>query len=91
VPRRLLVVHHEPEVRRLARAGRHQRDELIADVDEGRALHSPAQVEVEQAPVQLERHVDITDLQGDVVDADEPRSHRSSSRVDVQRTLARCR
>ena len=73
-PRRLLVVDDEPEVpgavRRL-RAALHQRQELVADVDERRTCGATAQAQLEQAAVELERALEVLDLERDVVDADE--------------------
>jgi hypothetical protein len=49
----------------------HQRDELVADVDERGAPLAAAQRQVEELPVELERGVDVADLERDVVDPDE--------------------
>ena len=73
-PRALLVVDDEPEVPVLAGAGREQRDELIAQVEEGatvRALHAP---ELEQPAVERDRAVHIVDLERNVVDAHRARA-----------------
>src|SRR6266545_2856181 len=75
--RRLLVVDHETEMARAVRRLRatfHQRDELIADVDERGAGHPAAQRELEDAPVEVERLVDLADLERDVVDPDKTRA-----------------
>src|SRR5919197_2359430 len=73
--RRLLVVDDEAEVPvrvgRLRAAGG-ERDELVAHVDEGHPAGAPAQLELEDAPVELERLLDIAHLERDVVQADEP-------------------
>jgi hypothetical protein len=73
---RLLVIDDEAEVagsvRRLCSAFR-ERDELVADVDEGHARRAAAQLEVEDPAVELERVVDALDLERNVVDADESR------------------
>jgi len=55
------------------RTASHERDELIADVDERHAGRPAAQPEVEQAAVELDRAIDVVDLEGDVVDPDEAR------------------
>ena len=52
-----------------------ERDELVADVDERHAPGSAAQRELEDAAVELERLLDVPDLQRDVVDSDRLRSH----------------
>ena len=51
-----------------------ERDELVAHVHEGHAAGAAAELEVEDAPVELERLLDVADLEGDVVQADEPRA-----------------
>ena len=51
----------------------HQREELVAHVDERRARDAAAQLEREQAAVQIERSLEIADLEGHVVHADQPR------------------
>ncbi len=71
--RSLDVVDDEADVavrvRRLRAAGR-QRDELIAHVDEGDALAPPSEREVENGAVEVERFLDVSDLQGDVIHPD---------------------
>ena len=52
----------------------HQRDELVAHVDERRALHAAAQLEREEAPIEGQRRVDVADLEGHVIHADQPRA-----------------
>jgi hypothetical protein len=47
-----------------------QRDELIAEVDEGRRLAAAAQAEDEQTPVEGERFVDIADDERDMIEPD---------------------
>jgi len=82
-PGRLLVVDDEAEVARPVgrlRATVHERDELVADVHEGHAGRAAAQPEVEQTAVELERAVDVVDLQRDVVDPDEPRLAQGRSK-----------
>ena len=60
-----------PLVVRGLRPRRAQREELVAEVDEGHAVADPpAQLEREDPPVPLERGVDVADLEGDVVDPD---------------------
>ena len=58
-------------VRRLRPSFR-ERDELVADVDEGHAPGAAAELEVEDPAVELECVVDAPDLERDVVDANEP-------------------
>jgi hypothetical protein len=53
-----------------------ERDELVAHVHEGHAAGAAAELEVEDAPVEGERLLDVADLEGDVVDADEARPVR---------------
>jgi hypothetical protein len=54
-----------------------EREELIAHVEEGHSGHPAAQLELEHAPVELERRVEVAHLERHVVDADEPRpGHR---------------
>jgi hypothetical protein len=70
----LLVVDDQPEVPvsigRL-RPALSKSDELVAQVDERHASHASAQGELEEAAVELERLVDVADLESHVVDADE--------------------
>ena len=74
--RRLLVVDDQTEVtaavRRLSSALR-ERDELVADVDEGHVRRASTELEIEDPAVELERVVDALDLERDVVDPDESR------------------
>ena len=78
LPSRLLVVDDEPEVPvcvGLLRAAGRESDELVAHVDEGHPrAASPAELELEDAPVELERLLDVADLERNVVQADERRS-----------------
>src|SRR5919108_1103724 len=71
----LLVIDDEPEVPSLVgrlRSAGLERDELVAHVDEGhRPSGPPPQLEFEEASVPRHRLVDVTDLERDVVDADE--------------------
>ena len=76
--RRLLVVDDEPEVRFLgARAALEQGEELVTQLEEGStgdgAVHGRRLEEIG-----VERHslIDVVHLQRDVIDADEPWSHR---------------
>src|SRR5262245_16495189 len=66
---RVLVVDHEAEM--AAVVGRLltallQRQELVAQIDEGRGLALAAQLEIEQAAVEGERLLDIADLESDM-------------------------
>ena len=76
-PGSLFVIDDEAEVAmtvgRLC-PPRRERDELVAHVDEGHAPATPAQLELEDAPVELERLHNVAHLEGDVVQADEPRT-----------------
>ena len=67
------VVDHEPEVAVvvLGAAALREREELVAHVEEGHPRHPPAQLEGEQPPVEVERGVEIADLERHVVDADQ--------------------
>ena len=47
-----------------------QGEELIAEIDEGRVLALAAQLELEQAPVEGQRLLDVAHLERDVVHAD---------------------
>ena len=74
--RGLLVLDDEPEVAcsvRLPRLTLHERDELVADVDEGGTMRPPAQRELEDLPVEVQRFLDVSDLERDVVDPGETR------------------
>ena len=55
--------------------GQHQ--ELVAHVDEGHARYAAAQLELEQAAVELERRVEVAHLEHDVVDPHQSRHGRS--------------
>ena len=75
--RRLLVVDDEADVaaavRRL-RSARLERDELVAEVDEGHVPAAAAQLQLaEDRLEERERLVDRAHLDGDVVDADRAR------------------
>src|SRR5262249_6146673 len=70
---RVLVVDHEAEM--AAVVGRLltallQRQELVAQIDEGRGLALAAQLEIEQAAGEGERLLDIADLESDMVETD---------------------
>ena len=56
-----------------------ERDELVAHVHEGHAAGAAAELELEDAPVELERLLDVADLEGDVVQADEPGAGHATS------------
>jgi hypothetical protein len=51
----------------------HQGDELVPDVDERSAGRSATQLQVEETAIEVERAVDVVDLEGDMVDPDEAR------------------
>jgi hypothetical protein len=55
-------------VRRL-RPALHERDELVAELDEGRVAVALDPSELEEPAVELDRGVDVADLQRDMVDA----------------------
>ena len=52
-----------------------QGDELVARVDEGHAGDAAAQAQLEDLAVEGQRLVEVADLEGDVVDADQSRGH----------------
>jgi catechol 2,3-dioxygenase-like lactoylglutathione lyase family enzyme len=88
-PRRLLVVDDEPEVAvpvgRL-RPSLRQGDELVTDVDERHAPPAAAELQLEDAAVEVERLVDAADLERDVVDSEQTRHSASvASRVRAGR------
>ena len=67
------VVDDEAEVARRVRplrAALREREELVAHVDERHPRDPSAQLQLEQAPVEVERLVDRADLERDVVDPD---------------------
>ena len=68
-----LVVDDEPVVPCRDRlGGALEREELVAHVDERHRTAPPAQLEsVDDAPEELDHRVEVSDLDGDVVDADE--------------------
>ncbi len=95
------VVDDETEMPRVVAglaARRREGDELIAGVEKGHLLaDAPTQLEIEQLAVEGKRLVDVADLEGDVVDADEPGllahekavSHRGAARgIVLKRTYA---
>ena len=49
-----------------------QREELVAHADEGHAGDARLHLDVEDAPVELERLVEVADLESDVIDPDQP-------------------
>jgi hypothetical protein len=70
----LAVVDDDPDVALLIRRLRppfRERDELVAHVDERHPPPAPAQRQLEDPGVEVERLLDAADLEGDVVDADE--------------------
>src|SRR2546421_37988 len=90
--RRRLVVDDEAEVPPAVgrtRASFCERDELVADVDEGHPRGAAAQRELEDRAVEIQRLVDAPDLERDVVDADEARQRvRHERRVRTRRPSA---
>ena len=72
---RLSIVHHEAEmtipVRRLT-AALGEGDELLPNVDEGHPLHPSPQLDLEDRAVEGQRLLHVPDLEGDVVEADQP-------------------
>jgi hypothetical protein len=50
------------------------RDELIAQVDERHPGHTTAQADLEDRAVEVERRLEVADLECDVVDPDNPRA-----------------
>src|SRR5438270_6849674 len=71
----LLVIDDQTEVPRLVgrlRAAGGEGDELVAHVDERHpAPRATAQLEVEQAPIPCERLVEVSNFEGDVIDANQ--------------------
>jgi hypothetical protein len=65
---------------RLAALAFSERQELVAEVDEGHPRYPSAQRELEDRPVERERVLERPDLEGDVVDADRARPGHSESR-----------
>jgi hypothetical protein len=53
-----------------------KREELVAHVDEGRPASAASQLELEDPAVEVERLLDVPDLECDVVDPDQSRLHR---------------
>ena len=71
-----LVVDDEAEVPVVVgslRAAFGQREELVAHADERHPRDARLHLDVEDAPVELERLVEVADLEGDMVDSDQPR------------------
>ena len=77
-------------VRRPGAAGL-QRQELVADVDERLVRTAAAQLELEEAAVELERLVDVADLERDVVDPDEPSRCHGHIVADAHRCMSAAR
>ena len=77
-----LVVDDEPVVPGRDRlGGALEREELVAHVDEGHRTAPPSQLEaVDDAPEELDHRVEVADLDGDVVDADEARHGGANDR-----------
>ena len=69
-----------------------QREELVAEVDEGRRFGPAPKIEIEQTAVEGQRLVDVSDLESDVIEADHPGfpcRHESLLRADL-RTCGNC-
>jgi hypothetical protein len=49
-----------------------EREELVAQVDEGHPRHPSAQLDLEDAAIERERLVEVAHVECDVVDADRP-------------------
>jgi hypothetical protein len=72
----VLVIHDESKMTAVVSglgATLLQREELIAQIDKGRGLAPTAKVEVEEATVERQRLIDITDLKSDMVETDSAR------------------
>jgi hypothetical protein len=70
------IIHNKTEVSVLVRMRRtcfHQRYELIAHINESLPFASPSQLEGEDLSVEGERLINVTNLQGNVVQANKPR------------------
>jgi hypothetical protein len=70
---RLLVIDHETEMAAVVCrlfTTLLQREELIAEIDEGRCLALAAKLEIEQAAVERQSRIDIADLESDVIETD---------------------
>ena len=83
------VVDDQPEVPLVVGrlpAALHQRDELVAHVDEGGARDAAAQLEREDAPVERQRGLEVADLEGHVVDSDQPRPSLHAAQATPDRT-----
>src|SRR5436190_16068590 len=63
-----------PVPARVTAGALHQRDELVADVDEGGTRPATAERHVEEAAPELDRRVDVADVECDVVDPDQARA-----------------
>src|ERR1700737_463110 len=71
----LLIVHHKAKVTIFVRtlsAALGEVNKLISHVDEGYLRVPPTQRELEQSPIESERFFYAPDLQGHVVDTDDP-------------------
>ena len=80
----LAVIDHEAEVAALIgtlEAPFGDSQELVAEIQERHPWHASAELEGEQPAVEVERGVEVADLERDVVDADEAGGgHISASR-----------
>ncbi len=60
-----------------ARAAFEESEELVSQLEKRRARHAAVHVRrLEQIGVERHRLVEVVDLQGDMIDPDEPRPHR---------------
>ena len=70
------IIHNKTEMPVLVRMRRtcfHQRYELIAHINEGLPFASPSQLEGEDLSVEGECRINVTNFQGNVVQANKPR------------------
>src|SRR5262245_1704716 len=70
---RLLVIDHETEMAAVVGGllpPLLQREELVAEIDEGRRLALAPKLEIEQAAVERQGRIDVTDLESDVIETD---------------------
>src|SRR5262245_8026588 len=70
---RLLVIDHEAEMAAVVGGlltPLLQREELVAEIDEGRCLALAAEFEIEQSAVERQSRIDVADLESDVIETD---------------------
>ena len=72
-----------PVVGRL-RAALGERDELVAHLEERHPGDAAAQLELEDRAVELERRVEVADLERDVVDAEQPGALAAHARLTTR-------